>query len=75
MQLSCELCEKDKFPFLITFCRTHPEQILIVSTKHKDEFDQAERAMIQKMFPEGVIRWEQQSVKDHAHCHVKLRGN
>jgi hypothetical protein len=68
----CELCQTSAFPFLITFCRSHPDQILIVSTEHKPEFSEQEKGLIKKMFPDRTIRWEMRSIKDHAHAHISL---
>lgn len=69
--MACELCEKDSFDFYITFCRSHPDEILIVATHHRPNFTAMETAKIRKMFQNRKIRWEMRSVKDHAHAHIE----
>jgi hypothetical protein len=69
----CDLCKTYDFPFLITFCKSHPDQILLVGLGHKPGFDEEEKKLIRRMFPERNIRWEQRSIKDHAHCHIACK--
>ncbi len=66
----CELCDKESFKFYITFCRTHKDMPMIVSTIHKPKFTEEEKEMIKKMFPNRKIIFEQQSIKTHAHAHL-----
>ncbi len=68
--MNCELCVVKAFPFLITYCDSHPAELLIISTEHKLEFSQGEKNLIQSIFPNRKIRWEMQSIKDHAHAHL-----
>lgn len=70
--IDCELCQVQEFPFLITFCKSHPDEILVVSTEHKKEFNKYEKELIRKMFPGEEIRWIMNSIKNHAHCHIKI---
>jgi len=67
----CKLCKTKEFPFLITFCHTHPDSILMVSTEHKKEFNGKEKELIERMFPTHKIRWKMNSIPDHAHAHLK----
>ncbi len=71
----CDLCQEDTFSFYITFCRTHPDAVMVVSTEHKASFSPAEKALIRRMFPGRHIRWEQRSIPDHAHCHISSCGD
>lgn len=67
--MSCSLCSND-FHFYIAFCRSHPDQILIVGIAHRPNFTDEEKELIKKMFPDRSIRWEMKSIPQHAHCHV-----
>lgn len=68
--MSCPLCNKPTFKFYITFCRSHPDYPLIVSTIHKPEFSKEEKELIKKIFPNREIRWEMRSIPQHAHAHL-----
>lgn len=68
---SCPLCGPARFPFYITFCSSHPDTPLVVSTEHREEFTSEQREMIERLFPGRRIRWEQRSIPEHAHCHVE----
>ena len=69
--MNCPLCDKESFKFYITFCRTHKNTPLIVSTKHKIDFTEEEKEKIKKMFPNRKVRFEMKSIMNHAHCHIK----
>ena len=71
--LNCSLCDKGSFKFYVTFCRSHPDLPLVVSTSHKPEFSEEEKELIQKIFHGREIRWEQRTIKNHAHCHIGLK--
>ena len=64
----CDLC--GSFPFYLTFCRTHTDTPLVVSTTHKPKFSNEERDMIRRLFPDHNIRFEMRSIPGHAHCHI-----
>jgi hypothetical protein len=44
---------------------------MLVLTEHRPYFTDEERALIRKMFPEKVIRWEMRQIPNHAHCHLE----
>lgn len=67
----CDLCDRDSFPFYLTFCRTHTSTPMVVSTKHKPDFSEQEKDMIRRVFPDKHVRFEMRSIKDHAHCHIE----
>ncbi len=70
--MNCELCDlsqNEKDGFIITVCKTCGVP-LIVAHNHREEFTPEEKELIQDMFPEYRIRWEQRKIKDHAHCHL-----
>jgi len=72
--MSCDLCKWKNFPFLLAFCRSHPDHPLIVSTTHKKGFSQEEKDIIKRMFPDNEIGWEMKSIPDHSHCHIIPKG-
>lgn len=65
----CDLCKRNDFPFLLTFCRTCNIP-LVVSTQHKPNFSEEEKKMIQRLFPNRKIRFEMRNIKSHAHAHI-----
>lgn len=68
--MSCPLCDKSTFKLYITFCWSHSDYPLIVSTTHKSEFSEEEKELIKKIFPNREIRWEMRSIPQHAHAHL-----
>jgi hypothetical protein len=82
--MACELCNlkretewlelpQETANFHIVRCRTHHEFMIVAN--HHGDWEPGEREMVislaNKMFPGKRIRWEQQSIKDHAHCHIE----
>ena len=70
--VDCELCQVREFPFLLNFCKSHPNQLLVVGTEHRLEFTKTEKDLIKEMFPGNLydIRWTMEKIPDHCHCHV-----
>lgn len=79
----CELCNPkritewvDKLPagfdFYVFRCSTHGEFMIVA--KNHGEWEPQEKKLVEMLrdilFPGKQIRWEQQSIKDHAHCHI-----
>ncbi len=69
--MSCKLCKlaQGNEGFVITICKTC-EIPLVVSRYHRVEFTEFEKDMLKKFFNGTRIRWWQQSIKNHAHCHL-----
>ncbi len=67
----CPLCDKKSFKLYITFCKTHTDTPLIVSTEHKSKWTEEEERMIKNLFPNRKIRWSMQSLPNHVHCHLE----
>ena len=67
----CELCclSDSKDGFIITICNTCGIP-LICLREHRADFTNEEVDKINKLFPNREIRWEQRSIKNHAHCHL-----
>jgi hypothetical protein len=68
----CSLCKHETFKFYITFCWSHPDSPMVVSTTHKPHFSEEEKNLIKKMFPDKRIRWEPGDIPEHAHAHIVL---
>lgn len=66
----CPLCKKQNFPFMITFCKSHPDHPLIISMTHKQQFTEEEKEIIKRLFPNNKIGWEMKSIPQHVHCHI-----
>lgn len=68
----CPLCDKESFSFYITYCKSHPDTPLVVSTKHEPKFSQSEKDIINRMFSEHFnVRFEMRSILDHSHAHLE----
>lgn len=65
-------CDLEDVTLSITFCREHPDQILVSTVDHRDEFTQTEINTIQKLAKtiSGRVRWVRNSIPDHAHIHI-----
>jgi len=61
------------FEFFNVFrCETHHDFMIVA--KHHGQWQGHERKLVKMLsdilFPGKEIRWEMESIKDHAHCHV-----
>jgi hypothetical protein len=70
-ETDCDLCKVFNFPFILAFCKSHPDHPLIVSTEHKKEFTEEEKKMIQDIFKGREVVFTMKSIPDHAHAHVR----
>lgn len=78
----CELCRRENISeiiyedteFWITYCKLHPDQVLIVSQRHESEFTSCQKEWIKYFvktrWKKATIRWKMRAYKDHAHCYV-----
>jgi len=66
--IGCPLCNDDIYKFYITI---EKKTVVITATEHKDYFNEEEKKMIKKMFPNRKIVWKMKENEDHAHCYIK----
>lgn len=65
-------CDLDTVSLTVTFCRTDGD-LLLSAREHRRDFTVEETKTISRIaeMVGGRVRWEQRSIKDHAHAHIE----